>query len=54
MVSPNMLTETLLAATGVLLIAGVDDGLYVIVPAVVLAMVGGVTSAWLFLTKLTG
>jgi hypothetical protein len=30
---------------GVLLIAGVQDGLYVVVPAVIAAIVGGVTSA---------
>jgi len=43
----------LLATAGVLLLLGVDDGIYVLVPTVALALVGGVVSAWLFLTKLT-
>jgi len=37
----------------VLLLAGVDDGVYVVVPSVVAAMTGGVASAWLFLTRIT-
>jgi hypothetical protein len=52
-VSPNTFTSLLLAATGLLLIFGVDNGLYVLVGAVIVAMVGGITSAWLFLTKIT-
>jgi hypothetical protein len=52
-VSPNTFTSLLLAATGLLLILGVDEGSYALVPTVVVAIVGGVTSAWLFLTKLT-
>jgi len=52
-VSPNALTSVLLATAGVLLLLGVDDGIYVLVPTVALALVGGVVSAWLFLTKLT-
>ncbi len=35
------------------MILGVHDALYVIVPTVVVAIVGGIASAWLFLTKLT-
>jgi len=35
------------------LVAGVDDGVYVLIPAVIAAITGGVTSAWLFLTRIT-
>jgi hypothetical protein len=52
-VSPNTFTSLLLAATGLLLILGVQNGLYVLVGVVIVAMIGGVTSAWLFLTKVT-
>lgn len=51
-VSPNALTSLLLATTGVLLMLGIDEALYVLVPTVIVAMVGGITSAWLFLTRL--
>jgi hypothetical protein len=52
-VSPGTLTTLLLAVAGVLLLAGVDDGVHVVVPSVVAAMTGGVASAWLFLTRIT-
>jgi len=52
--SPRTITTVLLAVTGLLLVVGVDDGIYVVVPAVIAAMTGGVASAWLFLTKITG
>jgi hypothetical protein len=38
---------------GLLLVVGVDDGVYVVVPAVIAAMIGGVASAWLFLIRIT-
>jgi hypothetical protein len=41
------------ASTGLLLVLGVGDGLYVVVPTVIVAMVGGVTSAWSFLIRIT-
>lgn len=47
-VSPDAVTTILLGAAGVLLVAGVDDGIYVVVPAVIAAIAGGVASAWLF------
>ena len=53
-VNPGAVTTILLAAAGVLLLAGVDDGVYVLIPAVVAAMAGGVASAWLFLTRIRG
>jgi hypothetical protein len=52
-VSPSTTTTLLLAVAGVLLLAGVDAGVYVVVPSVVAAMTGGVASAWLFLTRIT-
>jgi hypothetical protein len=52
-VSPGTLTTLLLAVAGVLLLAGVDDGVYVVVPSVIAAITGGVASAWLFLTRIT-
>jgi hypothetical protein len=45
-----MVTICLLALAGLLLVVGVDDGVYVVVPSVIAAMTGGVASAWLFLT----
>ena len=52
-VSPDAITTILLAVAGVLLLAGVDDGVYVLVPAMIAAIIGGVASAWLFLIRIT-
>jgi hypothetical protein len=52
--SPRTITTGLLAVTGLLLVAGVDEGIYVVVPSVIAAISGGVASAWLFLTRITG
>jgi hypothetical protein len=52
-VTPNAVTSVLLIATGLVLVLGVHAGLYLLVVPVLTAMVGGVTSAWLLLTKLT-
>jgi hypothetical protein len=51
-VSPNGITLTLLVIAGVLLVFGVRAGLDVLVSPVVFALGGGVTSAWLLLTKI--
>jgi hypothetical protein len=51
--SPRTITTGLLALAGLLLVVGVDDGVYVAVPCVIAAMTGGVASAWLFLTRIT-
>ena len=51
-VSPRTITTLLLLVTGLLMLAGVGDGVYV-VPAVIAAMVGGVASACLFVTRIT-
>jgi hypothetical protein len=52
-VSPNMVTSVLLIAAAIVLVLGLGAGLYVLVAPVLAALVGGVTSAWLFLTKVT-
>ena len=48
-VSPNMLTMTLIGIGGLLTAVGVDWGLYLQVPAVIAALIGGVLGAWLFM-----
>jgi hypothetical protein len=52
-VAPNTVTSVLLLAASIVLILGVHAGLYVLVGPVLVALVGGVVSAWLFLTKVT-
>ncbi len=49
-VSPNALIMVLLVAAGVLLVFDLTAGLYVLVATALIAIVGGLTSAWLFLT----
>lgn len=55
--SPRTITTVLLLLAGVLLVVGVDEGIYVVVlcmiAAMIAAMIGGVASAWLFLTRIT-
>jgi modulator of FtsH protease len=53
-VAPNLVTAVALALAGVLLGFAVHAGLYVLVLPVLVAIVGGVVSAWLALTKITG
>ena len=52
-VAPNAVTSVLLAIAGLLLVFGVHAGLYVLVLPVLVALVGGVVSAWLLLTKIS-
>ncbi len=52
-VTPTTVTSLLLLAAGTVLVFGVHAGLYVLVGPVCVALTGGVTSAWLFLTKIT-
>ncbi len=52
-VTPNLVTSVLLLAAGIILALGLHAGLYVLVAPVLTALVGGVVSAWLFLTKIT-
>jgi hypothetical protein len=51
-VAPNAITSILLLVAGLLLVFGVHAGLDVLVVPVLVALAGGVTSAWLLLTKL--
>jgi hypothetical protein len=51
LVAPNTITSVLLLVAGVLLLFGLEAGLYVLVAPVVVAFVGGLTSAWLFMTR---
>lgn len=51
-VAPNAITSILLLVAGLLLIFGLHAGLDVLVLPVVVALAGGVTSAWLLLTKI--
>jgi hypothetical protein len=51
-VAPNTVTSTLLLVAGVLLVSGVHAGLDVVVLPVLAALIGGVVSAWLVLTKI--
>jgi uncharacterized membrane protein len=50
-VAPNAVTSILLFLAGGLLVAGLHAGLDVLVLPVLAALVGGVVSAWLLLTK---
>ena len=50
--SPNLLTVVFLLASGITVLAGHGGGLYWLVPSAVVALVGGVMNAWLFLTRL--
>ena len=52
-VTPTTVTSLLLLAAGIVLVLGVHAGLYVLVGPVLTALIGGVASAWLFLTKIT-
>lgn len=51
-VAPNAVTSILLFVAGLLLLVGVHAGLDVLVLPVVVALAGGVVSAWLLLTKI--
>jgi hypothetical protein len=51
LVSPNTVTTVLLLVAGALLAFRISAGMYVLVGPVIAAFVGGLTSAWLFLTR---
>jgi hypothetical protein len=51
-ISPNTITTALLPVSGLLLAFGLDAGLYVMVIPVIAAFVGGLASAWLFMTRI--
>ena len=48
-VVPNTITTLLVVVAGATEIAGHVGGLYWLLPAVVVALIGGVASTWLFL-----
>lgn len=51
-INPTYVTCSLLVIAAVILILGGKDGIYVLVPALVAVLVGGVLNAWLILVKL--
>lgn len=51
-VAPNAFTSVLLVVAGVLVAAGLNAGLYVLVAPVIAGLLGGVLSAWLLLTTI--
>ncbi len=53
LITPTTIVSTLLLVSGVLLVFGVHGGLYLLIVPVLVALTGGVASAWLFLTKIT-
>jgi hypothetical protein len=53
LITPTTVVSILLLVSGILLVLGIHDGLYVLVVPVIVALTGGVTSAWLLLTKIT-
>jgi hypothetical protein len=52
-VNPSAITATGVALTGVLLACGIRWAHFVLVPTAFIAMLGGLASAWLLLTRLT-
>jgi hypothetical protein len=50
--SPNVVTLVLIAVAAVVVLTGHGWGLYLLVPSTVIAIVGGLANAWLFLTQL--
>ncbi|WP_018333906.1 hypothetical protein [Actinomycetospora chiangmaiensis] len=51
LVSPNVATLVLIAAAAFVALSGHAWGVYLLVPSTVIAIVGGVANAWLFLTE---
>jgi hypothetical protein len=49
-VGPNLTTLALIGAAGVSIVLNVTWAIYLLVPATLAALVGGVASAWVFLT----
>src|SRR5262249_20860947 len=52
-INPTIVTCTLLAAAAVVLMLGHKDGVYLLIPALIAVLVGGVVNAWLILVRLT-
>jgi hypothetical protein len=51
-INPTFITCSLLLIAAVLLIFGHENGIYVLVPALIAVVIGGVVNAWLILVKL--
>jgi formate-dependent nitrite reductase membrane component NrfD len=51
-INPTVVTCSLLFITAVVLILGHEDGTYVLVPALIAVLAGGVVNAWLILVAL--
>jgi hypothetical protein len=47
--SPNVMVMLLFVASGIILACGEPDGLYLLLPASLVAQISGVLNAWLFL-----
>lgn len=52
--SPNLITALLVGVAGLTLAITAGGGLFWLLPAAVTSLLGGVTSAWLFLVRVTG
>jgi hypothetical protein len=52
--SPNLVTALLVAVAGLTTAIRAGGGLYWLLPAAVTSLLGGVTSAWLFLIRMNG
>jgi cobalamin synthase len=52
-INPTVITCSLLVIAAVALTLGHKDGIYLLVPALVAVLVGGVVNAWLILVRLT-
>jgi hypothetical protein len=52
-INPTFVTCSLLLIAAVILMLGHKDGTYLLVPALVAVLVGGVVNAWLILVRLT-
>lgn len=50
-ISPNVLTMALIGIGGLLTASGLEWGLYLQVPAVIAALIGGVVGAWLLMMR---
>lgn len=52
-INPTFVTCSLLVVAAVILLLGHENGIYVLVPALIAVLVGGVVNAWLILVRLT-
>jgi hypothetical protein len=50
-VTPNIVRSALFFAAGLVLSFGIHAGLYATVAPILTAFIGGITSAWVFMTR---